>query len=152
METAQTVATIFGIVVALATFIQAIREYSHQGANKRAEHFLEMRRRFKENESFRTIADLIEADDVALLEIPFKAKRDFLGFFEEIALSVNSGLLRKEVAHYMFGYYAIKCWKSHNFWQDINRQSIYWSIFKRFTEEMIEVEKNFLYRRNKYIF
>jgi hypothetical protein len=40
----------------------------------------------------------------------------FLGFFEEVALMMNSGLIRKEVAHYMFGYYAIHCWDSKNFW------------------------------------
>lgn len=69
-------------------------------------------------------------------------KRNFLGFFEEIALLSNSGLIRKEVAHYMFGYYAIRCWQSKNFWYNMERDSPYWFLFRKFAIDMQEIEKN----------
>lgn len=146
----QIIVAVIGAIIALFTFVQAVLEYSRQGAGKRVEHFLEMRRRLKENATFKTIADLTERDSEELAGIPFKDKRDYLGLFEEIAISMNSGLIRKEVAHYMFGYYAITCWNSEYFWQDVNRNSIYWIVFKDFVEQMTEVENKFKYSRKKF--
>lgn len=143
---------IAGVVIALVTFIRGVFEYSRQGASRRAEHFLEMRRRLKEKETFKEIADLLEIDDPKLLNIPFKDKRDYLGFFEEIAISMNSGLIRKEVAHYMFGYYSILCWRSSNFWSNVNRDSIYWVVFRDFVEQMEQVEQRFKFERKKFSF
>lgn len=134
-------------VVAVATLVKAVVEYVHQGAQKRAEQFGRMRVRFKDNSEFREICDLLESEDPKLADVPFKDKRDLLGFFEEVALLVNSGLMRPKVAHYMFGYYAIRCWESRHFWQDINRDSPYWALFRDFAGRMVEVEKRFVYRR-----
>ena len=53
----------------------------------------------------------------------------------------NSGLLRTSVAHYMFGYYAIRCYQSKNFWNDVNRDSYYWAIFVNFARKMEAIEK-----------
>jgi hypothetical protein len=83
---------------------------------------------------------------------PFKEKRDLLGFFEEIALMMNSGLIRNEVAHYMFGYYAIKCWESKYFWSTVYRESIYWSLFRDFVEQMKQIEQSFQYNKRKFRF
>ena len=71
--------------------------------------------------------------------------RSFLRYFEEIALMVNSGLLRKDVAHYMFGYYAIRCWESDYFWTHLNRQGPYWALFREFAGEMARMEKKPFY-------
>src|ERR1043166_6047674 len=109
----KTLAAIVGAAIALATLIKGVIEYTEQGAQKRVDRFLEMRRRFKENQTFTSICALLEHDDEALRDVAFHAKRDFLGFFEEVALLVNSGLIRPQVAHYMFGYYALKCWESN---------------------------------------
>jgi hypothetical protein len=103
------VATIVGAVIALLALIKGLVEYIKQGAQKRAEHFLTMRKRLKENDVFKHICELLEMDDPELINVPFKDKRDFLGLFEEVAIGMNSGLIRLAVAHYMFGYYAIRC-------------------------------------------
>jgi hypothetical protein len=63
--------------------------------------------------------------------------------FEEVTLLMNSGLIRKPVAHYMFGYYAIRCWESENFWSDVNRDSPYWAALRTFVDEMKNVEDGF---------
>ena len=152
MDFAKDIATIVASLVALVTLFFGVKEYSRQGATKRAEHFLAMRRRLKENENFKRIARLLETNAIGLRKIPFEDKRDYLGLFEEVALSMNSGLIHKQVAHYMFGYYAIQCWKSENFWDNINRESIYWRVFRDFVEQMKEVERSFTYHRQNFKF
>jgi hypothetical protein len=146
------IATVAGVVIALAALIKGVYEYVKQGAQKRAEQFVEMRKRFKESDSFRELAALIEENDSKLAAVPFKDKRDYLGFFEEIALMVNSGLIRIEVAHYMFGYYAIRCWENDYFWSDVNRDSQYWVLFKDFVRRMKEIEDSFAYDEQKFRF
>ena len=47
------VATIAGVVIALVTLAKGVYEYVRQGAQKRAEQFIEMRKRLKENDTFR---------------------------------------------------------------------------------------------------
>jgi hypothetical protein len=152
LEVFKDIATILGVVIGLFVFIKGILEYKQQGSQKRAEQFLQMRKRLKENDTFKHIAELLEKDDTELTNVPFKDKRDFLGLFEEVAIMMNSKLIKKEVAHYMFGYYAIKCWDSKNFWNTANRDSIYWKLFKNFVIEMKDVEINFQFKNDNYKF
>src|SRR2546423_15449630 len=98
-----------GTAVALMTLIKALLEYVQQGRQKRADQFFELKRRLKDNAGFKRIAGQMRQADFA--KVTFEDKRDFLGLVEEVALVVNSGLIKLEVAHYMFGYYAIRCWK-----------------------------------------
>jgi len=146
------VAAIVGVLIAAGTLVKAVIEYTYQGVQKRAEHFLQMRRRFKENEVFKELCSLLDRDEQALANMPFKDKRDLLGFFEEVAIMVNSGLIRKEVAHYMFGYYAIRCGDSRNFWSNVNRTSRYWALFRDFAETMKSMEQAFAYDPRRYRF
>lgn len=147
LEQAKDLAAIVGAVIALVTLVKGVVEYVHQGAQKRAEQFSAMRLRFKNDEQFKQICDLLETDSPGLVGIPFKDKRDFLGFFEEVALMLNSGILRAPVAHYMFGYYALRCADSDNFWSDVNRDSPYWSLFNDFVAQMRRIERNFAFKQ-----
>jgi hypothetical protein len=146
------IATIAGVVIALFALAKGVYEYVRQGAQRRAEQFIEMRKRLKENDTFRELAALLETNNPKLESVPYKDKRDYLGFFEEIALMVNSGLIRVELAHYMFGYYAIRCWESDQFWSDVNRDSQYWVLFKEFVRKMKEIEDSFTYDERKFRF
>jgi hypothetical protein len=96
-------ATIAGGAIALGALVKSLIEYTKQGAQNRAKLFEDLRIRFKSDEVFRQICDLLEVNSPELTAISFKEKRDFLGFFEEIAFMVNSGLMKKHIAHYMFG-------------------------------------------------
>ena len=125
-------------------------EYSRQGAQKRAEHFVELRKRFQENDIFKDMCQELEDDSPSLAKRPFKEKRELLGFFEDIALMVYSNLVRKNVVHYMFGYYMIRCWKSDNFWKSLNRECEYWALFKHFAEEMEKFDSTFVFKVRKY--
>jgi hypothetical protein len=112
---AKDLATIVVTIIALFTLVKGVIEYIHQGTQKRAEMYIDFEKRFLENGRFRDICHLLETDDVELAEIPFGDKLHFLGFFEQIALLLNSKLIRADVAHYMFGYYAIQAEKSQHF-------------------------------------
>ena len=135
-----------GTAVALATLIRALIEYREQGKQKRAADFLDLRYRFVESESFRKIADLIDLATVpetaahsskTLAELPLSEKRRYVGFFENVALAVNSSLISAEVADYMFGYYARACWDSHPFWSgEISKANPYWMLFATFCRDM----------------
>lgn len=143
------IATIIGAGVALVVLIKGVYEYVKQGTQNRAEHFSKLRVKFKENESFREIAALTEDDDSKLRDLSFKEKREYLGVLEEVALAVNSNLIKPEIAHYMFGYYAIRCWGSKNFWAGVNRDSHYWIVFRKFAEKMQVLEDAFEYDEKK---
>lgn len=143
---AKDMALIVGTVVAALTLIKAVFEYTKQNAQKRAEHYTHLREEFKKEGRFGDIFEKLEDDAQELATLTFEKKQDLIGFYEDIALAVNSGLLKKEVAHYMFAYYSLRCWDSKNFWQGLNRDSHYWTLFRYFVKEMRSVEA---YLQNK---
>jgi hypothetical protein len=140
------------VLVALLTFIFGLFEYKRQGSQKRANFFILMRERMYKNKVFIKICDLLDKEDASFDGIDYWNKRDFLGFFEELALMVNSNIIKKDVAHYMFGYYVIRCWQNDKFWTGtgIDRQSFYWGLFKKFAMDMKEIEDNKLRPRKMF--
>lgn len=144
------IATILATVVATIALVKGTFEYIAQGAQKRAERFFEMRRKFDENDSFVKICSLLDEDDPALKEFPVIEKHSFVGFFEDIALLRNSNLMRGSVAHYMFGYYAIQCSKSKNFWSNLNYDGMYWAAFRDFVEAMTRIQASFAYSPRRF--
>lgn len=129
-------AIVLGGIAALITFLSGVLEYSRQGHQQRAQHFVQMRRRFLETPQYREILDLLATDDPSLAQVSIQEKRNFVGFLEEVALMVNSKIINREVAHYMFGYYVLLCKRSEHFWAGLDRTSVYWSVFRRFAAEM----------------
>ncbi|MEB3310347.1 MAG: hypothetical protein VKJ02_08940 [Snowella sp.] len=148
LDDARNLAIIFGTIVATVTLVKGLFEYMGQNAQKRAECYIEMREKFKENDRFQKMFELLENDDPELANLSYDKKMDFLGFYEDIALMINSNLLKKPIAHYMFAYYAIKCWNSKYFWSDINRDSAYWSLFQDFVSQMKKMEKSLIGKPN----
>ncbi|HEX6231589.1 MAG TPA: hypothetical protein VFZ63_00535 [Jiangellaceae bacterium] len=161
LEVVQLVLATIGAAVGLLTAWKAVSEYRKQGTIRRIEFFLEARKRLNENPTFQEIINLLETDNPALTAVPLGAKISFVGFFEEIALLLNSRVIRSEIAHYMFGYYAIRCWESQNFWLLDDRperpldkiNEPYWSVFRAFVNRMepmreqLEAKK---YREQRY--
>lgn len=136
LEFWKAIAIIAGGVVALVTFLFAMLEYVRQGHQNRASRFVEMRRRFLETPLFREILNLLNTDDPKLREIPIQDRRNFAGFFEEVALMVNSKLISPKVAHYMFGDYVLLTSRSKHFWHDLDRNGVYWALFRQFATSM----------------
>lgn len=140
LETVKDLSIIFAGVVALVTFVVASLEYARQTNTSRATHFVDMRRRFLETQLFREISGLLAKDDSRLTEISVQDRRNYVGFLEEVALMTNSKIIRPEVAHYMFGYYVLLADRSSHFWEGLDRQSIYWSVFRSFAKQMSAFE------------
>lgn len=160
-ETIQLVLATLGAAVGLLTAWKAVDEYRHQGTIKRIEFFLEARKRLNENATFQEIIHLLESDSSALTAIPVRSKISFVGFFEEVALLVNSRVIRDEIAHYMFGYYALKCWESKNFWilddrpeRPLDKENEpYWTVFRAFIKRMEPIREQLEdnhYREKRY--
>ncbi len=116
------IGTLVGVFLTLCTLAAGLYEYARQTALKRAELFSLLHDRLK-SDDMSEICTLLESDDVALQTLDYGRKVKFLGLYEEIALAMNSGLIQRRVAHYMFSYYAIRCWESVNFWHLLNRDS-----------------------------
>jgi hypothetical protein len=139
-----------GVTVAAVSAFKALAEYRKQGITKRSEIFLQMRSRLREDESFKRICDLLETDDERLKDVSLVEKDRFTGFFEELALLRNSGFINDHVALYMFGYFAIRCFQSKNFWDGLNRNQPLWALFMDFARQMQEAERTFRYERRRF--
>lgn len=115
--------------------------YARQIRIQRIQNFVELRRRFFEDSTFRNLLNLLATDDPALAQAPVQDRRNLVGFFEEIALMVNSKALTPQVAHYMFGYYVALVDRSENFWMNLDKGGVYWTVFRRFAARLAEREK-----------
>jgi hypothetical protein len=140
---------IIGGLITIIAFANGLLEYRRQGAQKRVEHFTLLRRRLKENHIFKEICALMFANDPRLADVNAQDKRDFIGLLEEVALMVNSGLIRPELAHYMFGYYTVKCMESEDFWANLTLDETYWKLFHDFANDMKAKESSHTYDRKK---
>ena len=129
-------------VVAIFTLIKGYSEYKLTTKQRRIELYEIYRRKLKEDETIRSVVDALENDNRNIVEISRIDKYMFLGFYEDIALLMNTGLIKPEIAHYMFGYYAMRCWENESFWNDINRNSHYWRVFREFVEKMKDLENS----------
>ncbi|MGV3617621.1 MAG: hypothetical protein ACO1SV_20035 [Fimbriimonas sp.] len=136
LDTQKDFAIIAGSIIALVTFFSGVVEYARQTHLRRAQQFVEMRRRFLETGLFQEIIRLLAHDDPALRNIPIQDRRNFGGFLEEVALMVNSRLIPRPVAHYMFGHYVLLTERSVHFWDGLDRDGTYWQLFHRFAADM----------------
>ena len=122
--------------IAFITLWQGLFQYTRQNHAQRANQFIQMRRRFLEEKSFQEILTLIHDKCPEIGKKSIQDRRNLVGYFEEVALMVNSGLIRPEVAHYMFGYYVLLIDDCEDFWQDLDRKGDYWAVFRAFAQKM----------------
>ncbi|MEC5161679.1 MULTISPECIES: hypothetical protein [unclassified Janthinobacterium] len=150
----QALTTVFTIIVGVIGLYKVYRElerlvdqrekdnYDKENAAKlkRTEFFLNQHRRLFDNVDLYSVLCLIDDDSVLLAtgnEMPDK-KRKFLTFFEEIALLVKSGQINKDVAHYMFGYYATCALTGRNFAAGIDTSKRHWGLLYDFAADSRE--------------
>lgn len=127
---------IVGGAIAFITLWQGLFQYGRQNHAARANQFIQMRRRFLEEKSFQELLTLIHDNCTDISKKPIQDRRNLVGFLEEIALMMNSGLIRPEVAHYMFGYYVLLIDDCQPFWEGLDRQGDYWAVFRAFAARM----------------
>lgn len=122
--------------VALITFVTGTYQYLRQNRYTRVQHFVDMRRRFLENPTFRELLELLATDDPKLSQMPVQDRRNLVGFFEEVALLMNSGILQPQVTRYMFGYYVRLLDSSTHFWEGLDKGSVYWTVFRDLSRQL----------------
>ena len=138
--TPEWIAAIVGAVGAVTGFVVGLRKYTESQRQKRAEYFLDLWRRFRDSPEYRKVVLSLEKERSESKELTLDEKLEFLGFHDQIALLLNSNLIAPQVAHYMFGCYAIKFWDRYE--KDTDLQLVegedakYWAVFNDFVTRM----------------
>lgn len=140
----------FALVAVFFPFLNTLRAYNRNSRLQRAKHFNELNDRFLSDSNISNICRCLIEDDPELLSVHYDHKAKFLRFYEEIAIARNSRLINRRLAHYMFGFYAIKCVESTHFW-DFNEEGTiapkksrdYWRLFFLFADDMRREAREF---------
>jgi hypothetical protein len=119
-------------------------EYRRQNKLARSQFFFEKEKDFKSSPKMQRIVHCIEETPEELHDILVEDKYEYIGLFEHIAFALNSKVISKAAAFNFFGHYAIQCADCDEFWSDLDRDSIYWSVFFRFVNEMRAFQKKVL--------
>jgi hypothetical protein len=124
----------------LLPFVKSIYEYSKENSLKRFEKYQAITRQWNENADTQEIVRLLDEDPELLTNYDVKKKEDFIDRYEDVAVMYESGLMRRSITFYMFGYYAIRCYESKHFRAGIDLNSPYYTLFRRFAKEMKQIE------------
>ena len=127
--------TFLGVIVAIISFFIALKQYIDGNRFKRASYFMELRERFKNNKDFTNIREKIE-NKQNLYEFTLTQRYDYVGFFEELQIAINSGFIDAEKVYYLFGHYIIDCDNA----KLIDRDAPLWSAFKELATNMKSLE------------
>ncbi len=84
-----------GGLIALLTFLLSYLEYQKQGKQKRVDLYLDMERRLFNNDNFQEIRLLLQKGEPEITKIERKMRSDYADFFENIAMLMNSKLIKK---------------------------------------------------------
>jgi hypothetical protein len=118
-----------GIAATAVGLVMGYFEYLRQGRQRRAEKYFELVREFAKHDP---ILDLLRKDSPALKRLKPIQKERFLGFYEDLALLINSGLIQEHLAFYTFGYWLDQAWNSKHFWDDPkNKEDGYWFLLRQ---------------------
>jgi hypothetical protein len=130
-----------GIAATAVGLVMGYFEYLRQGRQRRAEKYFELVREFSK---FDEILDLLRTDSPALKKLKPHQRERFLGFYEDLALLINSNLIQEHLAFYTFGYWLDRAWASKNFWQDPkNKEDSYWFLLRQMHFRMRAKEGKF---------
>jgi hypothetical protein len=140
LEIIKTIAISGTAIVAIFTLIKGYIDYKNINKLKRIEIYESYSKKIREDKILMEIINCLEENDEQLKNIPRINRYFFLRFYEDIALALNSKLMRPKIVHYMFAYYALQCYNSENFWDDIEKGSSYWRVFNEFIEKMRKLE------------
>ncbi len=116
-------------------------EYRRQGRQRRAEKYFELVREFSR---FDDLLDLLRVDSPRLKKLRHSQRERFLGFYEDLALMLHSGLIQEHLAFYSFGYWLHRAWESRHFWEDpANKEDGYWFLSRQLHERFMARQDEF---------
>jgi hypothetical protein len=88
---------------------------------------------------FQQIRDRFEGES-SFSAISKAARGDYAQVFENVALLRQAGFLRPELAFYMFGFEALRCWRNDSFWEGMDRNE-WWRLLRAFVAELETLEQ-----------
>ena len=134
---------VLGAPLVLIGFFRGIRTYIRDGRLKRFEKYQQMQSRYRQDPSIQAVfrwlyPEQFEGDEERRPPVTENDKLNFMGFYEELAIMVNSRIMTPKAAYYTFGFDAVKFWERAS--DDLkNDQS--WKLFKSFAEHANEFIK-----------
>jgi hypothetical protein len=104
-----------------------------EGRLKGFELFQQMQSRYRQDPSIQAVFRSLYPGHYGGEKQPpatIKDKLDFMGFYEELAIMVNSGILRDDAAYYTFGIDAVEFYNKASEWQT----DPVWKLFNSFAQ------------------
>jgi hypothetical protein len=92
------------LIVAVGTLVKAVVEFRLQNRLKRFEKYQQMNRFYTDDPTLTALRDALRTGGEVLATYDVIEKYKFMAFYEDIAMMCQSGLMRMEVAAYLFGY------------------------------------------------
>ncbi|AXG70868.1 hypothetical protein KORDIASMS9_03118 [Kordia sp. SMS9] len=139
--------TIIASIIAVITLILGVLEYRKKNMLTRIDIYLKMRDYYARDENLQKVCSALGEGrgSINVKELTYEQKRQFLGTMESIALLVNSKVMNKQVAMYMFGYYAIAAWENEEFWShgNLRQDDPMWSLYKAFYLQNCTIRNEF---------
>jgi hypothetical protein len=159
-EGVKVVIDILTLTLAVLGFVHGIRAYSRQktrendelarrnddaereGRLKRFEKYQQMQSRYRHDHSIQTVfrwlyPDQYDGAEAKLATASTNDKLNFMGFYEELAIMVNSKIMIPEAAYYTFGVDAVEFWEKEGQW----RYDPTWKLFNSFVHGAQEFHK-----------
>jgi hypothetical protein len=126
------------LVVAVGTLVKAVMEFKRQNALKRFEKYQEMNNVYTHDATLTAFRDALRAGGETLAKYEVIEKYRFMAFYEDIAMMCQSGLMRIEVAAYLFGYDARKAANTDEFAANLEniREDPNWTLFWCFCDRL----------------
>ena len=133
MELAKDIFVLVGGTIGLLAFAKGIVELIESNAMRRYEKFQHMSVRFDESPDIQKVcAFLHDNESQATGDLTKQQKEVFICFLEEIYFMMNSGIMKRDLALYTFGYYAAMAIDSEQFWHDLRKSDPFYVHFLRF--------------------
>ena len=143
IENIKLIVTTLTIFIAMIALVKGVFEYTKNNQLARANVFLELRKRFKETSNFSRIIEYLDSHDSKLAQVSKSDKLKFLGFFDDLAILINSGLVDKIIANQTFGFYVQKAWENPDmWWEDNTKESEYRMLLLWLYNEFKYIQKH----------
>jgi len=96
-------------------------EAEREGRLKRFEKYQQMQSRYRQDESIQAVFRWLYPEhyhdgDKTRPQVTTNDKLNFMGFYEELAIMVNSQIMTPEAAYYTFGVDAVEFWQKEASW------------------------------------
>ena len=128
------------LIVAIGTLVKALAEFRLQNSLKRFEKYQAMNETYSTSITLTSMRDALRAGGEPLEKYDVIEKYKFMAFYEDIAMMCQSGLMRMEVAAYLFGYDARLAASNSTFAANLGnaREDPNWTLFWSFCDRLEE--------------